>query len=441
MGDAAAAGLVEEEYFLEGDALRYELAPGATLSFDGRWEVQPAGRQRYKTRVLVRRPTSAESFNGTVIVTWMNVSAGWDWWDAESPELLEGGYAAVGVTCQRVGVHGQTEPSPQRPELGTPVPEGLHVWDPERYGTLTIDSDLLSYDIFSQAARLVGPGRPRQPRDLMGGLPVRRVVGYGMSQGANQLATYINAVQPRDRAFDGFLLERYVGSGFTLPNAGTSDPPVFIPEGSHLLRDDLDCRILVVNAESDASQYFPARQPDSDRFQLWEVAGASHVGMWSGQRFARRYAHEFDRPWPRLSSPENPNYVSLVPVVDAGYRALHSWLADGAPPPAPPRITIAGQPPRIQRDELGHAKGGVRLPEVEVPIARHIGVNIEGERGVMGLRGRSVPLTAAELKSRYGDSASYVAQFEESARRAVELGVLLRRDAEAMVAEARLQVI
>ena len=35
------------------------------------------------------------------------------------------------MTCQKIGVHGQTEPSPQRPELGTPVPEGLHVWDPD----------------------------------------------------------------------------------------------------------------------------------------------------------------------------------------------------------------------------------------------------------------------------------------------------------------------
>ena len=38
-------------------------------------------------------------------------------------------------------------------------PQGLMAWDPERYGSLSIASDDDSYDIFSQAARGVAPGR------------------------------------------------------------------------------------------------------------------------------------------------------------------------------------------------------------------------------------------------------------------------------------------
>ena len=62
--------------------------------------------QPFKTRFVVYRPLDATKFNGTVIVSWNNVSAGHDLFGGDSRELLEGGYAFVGVTTQRVGVHG-----------------------------------------------------------------------------------------------------------------------------------------------------------------------------------------------------------------------------------------------------------------------------------------------------------------------------------------------
>jgi hypothetical protein len=436
MSDLAARGLLEEEYFLTGRAVRYELRPGHQLSRDGRWSVRPAGSEPYVTRILVRRPRDGRAFNGTVLVTWMNVSAGWDWWDPDTPELVAGGYAVVGVSCQRVGIDGQTEPSPQRPDLGPPVPEGLRIWDPRRYGSLSIRTDHAGYDIFTQAARLVAEPHPRGGPGVMGDLRVERLVGYGMSQSANLLASYVNAVHPLERVFDGFLLERYVGSGFSLPAAGHPGEPTFIPEGSHLLREDTEEPIMIVNAESDTSQYFPASQPDSDRFRLWEVAGVSHVGMWSSERFARRYTWEFGRPWPRMRSPEHPNYLSLVPVVDAAFRRLHEWLAEGSLPRSMPRIEVGGRPPRIRRDGLGHAIGGVRLPEVEAPLYRHIGISEEGERGVLGLRGRSVPLASSDLAALYSTPDIRSARYRAAVRRAVASGVLLPHDADHMLRTA-----
>ena len=47
----------------------------------------------------------------------------------------------MGVTAQRVGVHGVGE-----------YPMGLVTWDPDRYASLSIPSDDYSYDIFTQAA-------------------------------------------------------------------------------------------------------------------------------------------------------------------------------------------------------------------------------------------------------------------------------------------------
>ncbi|GAC1535860.1 MAG: hypothetical protein NVS3B12_18280 [Acidimicrobiales bacterium] len=55
------------------------------------------------------------------------------------------------------------------------TPQGLVNWDPGRYGSLTITSEGYSYDIFTQAARAVGPDRDRTI-DPLGGLDVRTVI-------------------------------------------------------------------------------------------------------------------------------------------------------------------------------------------------------------------------------------------------------------------------
>jgi Alpha/beta hydrolase domain len=109
------------------------------------------------------------------------------------------------VTTQRVGVHGFPE-----------QPAGLVAWDAEHYGSLSIPSDDYSFDIFTQAARAVGPQRACGGVDPMGGLDVRSVIAQGSSQSAARLATYLNAVQPLERAVDAFLLGVYFGSGSPL---------------------------------------------------------------------------------------------------------------------------------------------------------------------------------------------------------------------------------
>ena len=52
----------------------------------------------------------------------------------------------MGVTTQRVGVHGIA-----------PMNLGLVDWDKDRYGSLSISSDDYSFDIFTQAGALFGP--------------------------------------------------------------------------------------------------------------------------------------------------------------------------------------------------------------------------------------------------------------------------------------------
>ena len=57
--DVDRYGYVEEEYILSGEATRYGLAPGAELTRDGRWTVEPRGTSPYRTRSCSRGTTSA----------------------------------------------------------------------------------------------------------------------------------------------------------------------------------------------------------------------------------------------------------------------------------------------------------------------------------------------------------------------------------------------
>src|SRR4051812_22310611 len=270
-------GYREDEFFLEGTATRYQLAAGTELTRDGRWEVEPAGTAPYKTRLVVYRPADASQFNGTVIVCWNNVSSGYELFGGDTAEILEGGYAYVGVTTQRVGVHGLP-----------PKPNGLAAWDPDRYGSLSIDSDDYSYDIFTQAARAVGADRSRQPVDPMSGLEVNKLIAHGASQSAGRLGTYVNAIHPIARAFDAYLLTIYFGSGSPL-EVGDYVINLAAPadaarrggalRGTNLIRDDLDVPVMVVNSELEAIACYGVRQPDTDLYRYWETAGTCHVSQ------------------------------------------------------------------------------------------------------------------------------------------------------------------
>jgi hypothetical protein len=136
--DLPKVGYVEEEFLFEGTANRYN-AIGGTLD-SGHF---------YRTRMIVRRPASPSNFNGTVLMEWQNVFAGYDLdfaWVAASEHIIRRGYAWIGVSVQRASVD---------------PPFGLKVWSPTRYVALdrsdgnTIPDDALSFDVYSQAAQAV----------------------------------------------------------------------------------------------------------------------------------------------------------------------------------------------------------------------------------------------------------------------------------------------
>lgn len=429
MLDVAAYGYGEAEYLLEGTATRYRLSPGTQLTRDGRWRVEAAGAAPYRTRMLVYRPTDPARFNGTVILTWNNVTAGYDLFGAESLELLEGGFALACLTTQKVGITGLP-----------PEPQGLVAWDPERYGTLSIPSDDYSYDIFTQGALAVGPDRARHGVDPMAGLDVERVVAQGSSQSAGRLATYVNAIQPLSHALDGFILTIYFGSGSPLEVGDTvvninAAPTMRASErmrGSNLLRDDGGVPVFVVNSELEAIACYPVRQLDTDTFRYWESAGTCHV---SDQGMRDRQDKLIRDGLRVLPLPQGINRIPMSPLYDAAFHHMQCWLTEGAPPPIHPRLQFSGDPPEVVRDEHGIARGGIRLPQAAVPLATNTAIPL-AEDVFAYLRGSSHPFSPEKLRALYRDKASYLAKFEAAARDAVAAGVLRPRAIAGLVAEA-----
>ncbi len=401
--NVADRGYLTEEYFLEGEATAYELVDG-THSADGRWQTRASGQKAgFKTRMLVVRPEDASEFNGTVIVFWLNVTAGFELGSA-SDEALRG-YAWVGVSAQRVGVHG----FPQSPG-------GLKAWDPERYGSLEHPGDAYSYDIFTQVAAAIGPNRDRQGLDPMGGLEVERLIAAGASQSAARLRTYINGVHPLTELFDGFI--PFIDFGGIVPFASERGGG---RRGRSLasVRSDLDVPVIVVNSETELNSYYPVREPDSDRFRLWEVAGTSHVSA------AR----------PKEPTVEGSNWLSYSPVYQAAVRHLDRWIRDGVEPPSMPRVEMkAGDPDaEVVRDEHGNAVGGIRLPELEAPTASHSGFGTQREGTRFGfLYGTATDFDAEELADLYPDSKSYLDAWNAALDRAIEQGMILPEDAPEM---------
>ena len=435
--DLAEHGYVEEEFFLSGTATTYRPVHGTEWGRDGRWQAEPKASVPYRTRILVYRPADPQRFNHTALVCWNNVTAGYELFHGESPEILEGGYAFVAATVQRVGVHGFPASS-----------QGLVAWDPERYGSLHIPTDDASFDIFTQVVRAVGAGRDRSGIDPLAGLDVRKVVALGASQSAARLCTYVNAIHPLEHACDGYLLQLHFGTGTPLEvgdairnldwsaRFGSTDLRELLGEsnliGRNKIRDDLDVPVMVVNSELEATARYDMRQTDTERFRYWEAAGTTHVALQAMEIRAPKYEREFGTPIPVN---QKMNRIAITPLYDAAIHHLNRWVEGGAPPPRQPLLDFAGDPPTVVRDAHGIATGGIRLPQVDAPVAQNSAIPLRPDRLSL-LRGSSVPFEAAKLDALYGDEATYLSRFEEAARRAEKAGVLLPRDIARAVEEA-----
>jgi hypothetical protein len=427
----AKVGYQEDEYFIAGTASSYQMkgAPPA----NGRWKVTRRATARYKTRLLVYRPSDPKKFNGTVVVEWLNESAGSDTapdWIGDHTELIRQGFAWVGVSAQALGING-----------GTGVLGG---WEGPASGRRTRRGTGPCAIPVTPSLTTSSPRRPR-PSVTRGayrswvGSSRKALIADGESQSAFFLTTYIDAIAPMAHVFNGYMVHSRWGGGTSLSGGlalGVHEP----------FRTDLGVPVFAFETETDLNEgYASNRQPDNRWFRDWEVAGTSHaddylslIGMSdNGRSNAAEAIVDQDNPLTIIGCTALPNSGPQHFVLDAAIFELNRWVRIGTPPPHAPRIQLTSGPdPTIRRDSLGNALGGIRTPELDVPISTLTGTAAPGQSETCSLFGSTTPFSTATLTSLYPTHADYVAKFDAATGRAVKAGFILAADARQIEAAA-----
>lgn len=438
--DLERLGYLEAEFEARGQAQSYQAV--GERPRNGQIAAEPDDSAPFITRLLVRRPTTAAEFSGTVVVEWLNVSGGIDAspdWDYLHRHLIRRGDAWVGVSAQKAGIDGGG------------IAEGIHLklYQPQRYGHLSHPGDAFSYDIFTQ----VGQALRQAGCPLLGDLAPERLLAIGESQSAACLATYANAIDPLVRTFDGFFLHGRPGVRAELN--GIFGPRVLdelydvMADCPEQVRSDARVPVLLLSSETDVTvlRNGAIEQPDSENVRVWELPGASHADTYllvasradGGQLEPSEMARmlepitelvimTLDKP---INSAPHQHYVA-----QAALEHLDRWAGGGEPPPAAPRLALGEGGRACRRDEVGNALGGIRNPWVDVPLRMLSGEGQEGE-GFAFLFGTTAPLEPGTIARLYpGGRGDYMSAFTAALDQTIAAGFILEVDREEIIAVA-----
>jgi hypothetical protein len=269
----------------------------------------------------------------------------------------------------------------------------------------------------------------------LSGAHPQRLIAAGKSQSAFALVTYYDGVQPLTQAFDGFFVHSRGASGLPLIGA-TSDAGIAgaISGTATIFRTDQHTPIMDIQTETDVGSVlnsYVVRQPDSDRYRLWEVAGTAHADV-----------HLVGANATALGCGLPINNGPMHIVAKAAYHALKIWITSGTAPVIAPRIDVkAGASPTIERNSDGIALGGIRTPPVDVPVATLSGAPGPNPSTICLLVGSTKPFTAEQLAALYPSRTDYVNKFDADADTAIKAGFVLPQDRAALLAFAEPQKI
>ncbi|GAB89835.1 alpha/beta hydrolase domain-containing protein [Gordonia rhizosphera] len=437
--DPIRFGYTQTEYLISGTARAF-----------GRQALPPSP---YTARMMVYRPRDPARFSGDVVVEWSNASLQLDlspefsWLRAQT---MRNGDAYVVVTSQQASACGWFLAGQPMIRLGdltvapcTPI--SMKGYDPVRYGGMYLPGVAYSFDIFSQAGRALRNASVGGP---LGGLKPKHLIAIGISQSAMALDNYISfGADDAARIYDGIIID--------------SDIAQQLPERY---------RVPTLHIWSEESAR--STSPQGPNHRTWSVAGAPHIDTFSwlttvdgiarntssrplqtaAQTLAtERRLSEYGQSGPSgsasclISSQFQRRYV-----VDAGLSAMQKWLTTGvAPKPTPPlKLNPLGQsaadspvkiatpifvgggpdivrfltaPIALAKDGHGNALGGMRLPQIAVPVARYDGA-------LCMLFGTTVALEPAELARLYPTHQVYVDKMLAATQASIADGFLTPYD-------------
>jgi len=365
-------GYVEEEHFVAGtaDIYNYTSHPGTP----GSTTVVTAG-DPYKTRIIVRRPANSIDFNGTVVIEWWNSTATFDTapsWDSSAEYFIREGIVYVGVTnatssidflvgeCVRFGI--------------LPAACGT------RYATLSMTDNGQAYDMVSQIAHQLktnGAGTP-----LPVGFTVQRVFHTGQSQQGGSMIAY--ATNFHFASNDGYFIQaasnaRRINDDISCDDGAAPAYPNCRAElagTDRQVRTDLSVPVYRAMTETDVGGVLSSgtRQSDSGKFRYYEMAGTAHVTV---HKDVELLPAGLIGPNPVMLEGlcQHPlNTLADGPVFGSVFHnAMWQNMADEVmfSTPSPAGVIIDSTGPDIDRDSYGNALGGLRVPQMDFPIATY----------------------------------------------------------------------
>jgi hypothetical protein len=312
---------------------------------------------------------------------------------------------------------------------------------------------------------------------------VKRAIGVGKSQSGRFLRSFMthgfNRAQAR-RVFDGVhifvsqsgqlpIMQTGTGpesSSTAIPSFDNVDLRGYIEEPLTIgeivarmqARGETPPKMILLNSVSD---YYSIRSslgrtgasgtvdlPIPANVRVYDIAGAPHLIV-------------------AKAPPEctlAPGRLDWTPLNRATLLMLDAWIANGTEPPPtrlmplepapadPPALRAPSYMPQAivqvpKRDADGNSIGGVRLPDIEVPLATYRGQNAPTARGCM-LIGATIPFAVAKTEreskgdarlsvaERYRNRDDYVNRIRVASRDLVHAGFLLPEDAAIIIQAA-----
>ena len=341
-----------------------------------------ANGSAYKTRIVVRKPADNSRFSGIVLAESMHPSGNaWMFHFTHTYTMTSG----------HIGV-----------EIVTSDPAQFVEFNAARYSDMRVQPGQAN-EIIAQVGALL---RSTQTGNPLNGLSMRKMILAGTSASAGVLINYLPAhmvyrLSDMKPIYDGFL-----------------------PTSNGTNIRQIDVPMIQVPTTTEASRgNVPTRQDGDrpgDQFRVYEFPGMPHLDTRDVEAF---------RPNPC----KNP--ITLWPMSTYMSVALHhlvEWIDKGTVPPRAERILVdrntTNDGSLIALDEHGNAKGGIRNPYVDVPVAKYGFPNegavpptpntvpwvsrrtVEGIDDLCRLTGYQIAMTAPELKKLYGSKEQYVAK-------------------------------
>lgn len=437
--DFAKRGYVEEELFAYGRANVYKRGEkGVEL----RAENAP-----YINRILVRRPADPRTASGRVVVEILNATSAVDIdrvWLQTKNLLMREGDAYIGITSKPSSIEVLKKFNPHRYEelsWKNPVDEYL----PQFLIQQTINGGVIDqstetgliWDMLTDCALDCKSGKLP-----LGGISVKKVYLSGWSQSVGYVIRYVNdlAYKDGDTPYDGYL----AFGGVRMHVPGLNQYEIFSAASetdTYIKKVTVPFIAVQTESENGSLGNEKVREPDSDEpdrlYRTYDIPGSTHDNYYNMSQYfvGDTDVHDSGRMTVYTGEEPIPNNYPYEFAFCAITKQMYDWAEKGIAAVRCKRIPVSAAGYNV-RDRLGNAKGGWRLPPIDVPVAvyvPHVHFIIPNPLGFQ-LYGCVKPFSEAQLKELYGDLANYERLVREAARRSVQEARLLPEDEEECIA-------